>query len=759
MKIYDFICYITKPFGWYWKGRPVLEFRLDYQREAYITLLITLLFIMVCSVPVLAVESLVTHYESYTYDFWGAPVPAPHAYLPSLMVTGVQMGTGVLANPQDIVVLENSTYILDTSNNRIVEVDENWQFIRSISEFQNGDIVDKFNEPQGLFVTEDGWIYVADTANERVVVLDQDVNLIDIILSPHEDANYSYMFEDRFVFRPRKIGVDRVGRIYIIAQDLYDGIMVMDIDGSFSGFVGAPKVNPSAIDLFWNMIASDEQRLRTQLYLPIEYSNINVDREGFIYAVVAGPAENEAIKRLNPSGADIIVRDKGFHPMRGDSAQEFHKDEENDTRSRFVDIAGRPNGVYSVLDRERGRIFTYDNQGNLLYVFGGIGDAIGLFMRPVALDTRGEQIIVLDADGRITIFEPTEYAQLIHAALDYYNDGNYEQSTAIWQKLTRINPNLDVAHSGIGRALFYDQEYEKAMESYKHGQNRSGYSQAFTKYRQEYANDNFAYIAWSIIAIILLLYFITKYKLWVRFKKAIGSRVKNSWGETAATAVYLGVPIKNQKTFKAFFLRTLESINYARYVIFHPFDGFWDLKHEKRGNVAAATFILIITVLAWVFNCQYEAFIFNERRVDYLNIFFEAANILLPFILWCIVNWALTTLMEGKGTFKDIYIATAFALVPIILIFVPITLFSHFLTQPEGAFISLAKTIALIWMIGLVFVGTMVTHEYSGVKTVVTSISTIAGIAIVLFIGLLFTSLINQVIGFFYKLYLELVFR
>lgn len=134
------------------------------------------------------------------------------------MVTGVQMGTGVLANPQDIVVLENSTYILDTSNNRIVEVDENWQFIRSISEFQNGDIVDKFNEPQGLFVTEDGWIYVADTANERVVVLDQDVNLIDIILSPHEDANYSYMFEDRFVFRPRKIGVDRVGRVYIIAQ-------------------------------------------------------------------------------------------------------------------------------------------------------------------------------------------------------------------------------------------------------------------------------------------------------------------------------------------------------------------------------------------------------------------------------------------------------------------------------------------------------------------------------------------------------------
>lgn len=714
---------------------------------------------LICCVPALAVESLVTHYESYTYDFWGDPVPSPHAYLPSLMVTGVEMGTGVLANPQDIVVLENSAYILDTGSNRIVEVDENWQFIRSISQFQNGDVVDKFSEPQGLFVAENGWIYVADTAKERVVVLDHDANLIDIILSPHEDVNYADMFEDRFVFRPRKVGVDRVGRVYIIAQDLYDGIMVMDIDGTFSGFVGAPRVSTSAIDLFWNMIASDEQRLRTQLYLPIEYSNINVDREGFIYAVVAGPAENEAIKRLNPSGVDIIVRDKGFHPMRGDSDQQFHKDEENDTRSRFIDIVGRPNGVYSVLDRQRGRIFTYDNQGNLLYVFGGIGDAIGLFTRPIALDRRGEQIIILDADGRITVFEPTEYAQLIHAALDYYNVGKYEQSTAIWQKLTRINPNLDVAHTGIGRALFYDQEYEKAMESYKHGQNRFGFSQAFTKYRQEYVNDNFAYIAWSVIGIALLIYLIIRYRLWIRLKQSIGSRIKNRWSETAATAVYFGVPIRNQRTFKAFFLRVLDSINYARYVIFHPFDGFWDLKHEKRGNAAAATFILILTILAWVFNRQYEAFIFNKRRVDYLNIFFEAANILLPFILWCIVNWALTTLMEGKGTFKDIYIATAFALVPIIVIFVPITIFSHILAEPEGVFIMLAKTTALIWMIGLIFIGTMVTHEYSSVKTVITSISTIAGIAVVLFISLLFTSLINQVTGFVYKLYLEIVFR
>ena len=151
--------------------------------------------------------------------------------------------------------------------------------------------------------------------------------------------------------------------------------------------------------------------------------------------------EDEAIKRLNPTGEDIIHRN-GFHPMRGDSAANFHKDEANDTRSRFVDIIARENGMYSALDRQRGRIFSYDNQGNLLYVFGGLGDAIGLFQRPVALSERPGEIAVLDAAGRVTVFKPTEYALLIHSAIDYYNKGNYEQSTIQWGKDCAFKPEL-----------------------------------------------------------------------------------------------------------------------------------------------------------------------------------------------------------------------------------------------------------------------------------------------------------------------------
>lgn len=712
--------------------------------------------LILASSAVLAVEATVVPYESYTYDFWKQPVPAPQAYLPVRMMTGLDMGTDALSNPQDITVLGDHIYILDTGKHRIIELDENFQFVRAITQFQNGGVMDKFSSPEGFFITPDGTIYVADTGKERVVILDNDGNLLGIITSPH--LEYPDFFPPRFVFRPRKIGVDSIGRIYLIAQDLYDGIVVLNNDGEFTGFVGAPKVKRSALELFWSYLQSEEQRQRSQLYLPIEYASFDVDKEGFIYAVVAGPAENEALKKLNPAGQDVINR-TGFVPMRGDSAASFDNNESNDTRSRFVDVIGREWGMVSVLDRQRGRIFTYDGLGNLLYVFGGIGDAVGLFTRPQAITTRGEQILVLDADGRLTVFEPTVYARLIHEALMNYDRGNFTRSTEIWQELTRINPNLDLAHTGIGRALFYDGYYAEAMEAYRHGQNRSGYSSAFAKYRQQWVNENFQWIAWSAIAVILVIYLIAKHQLYYRLKKAIGRKIVESWGETAATVTYMGVPIRDTRTFKAWFLRLLDSLRYSLHVIFHPFDGYWDLKYEKRGTVGAANVLLFLTILAWVFRRQYTAFIFNTIRVQYVNIYSEASSILIPILLWCACNWALTTLMEGKGTFRDIYVATAYAMTPLILVFVPITLVSHVLIEAEGVFLTLAQSIALIWMAALMFVGTMVTHEYTSFKAILTSVSTIAGIAIVLFIMMLFMSLVVQVIGFVYRVYLEVAFR
>ena len=161
-------------------------------------------------------------------------------------------------------------------------------------------------------------------------------------------------------------------------------------------------------------------------------------------------------------------------------------------------------------------------------------------------------MIVLDADGRVTIFEPTNYAKMIHAALEYYDAGDYQRSTETWQQLTRINPNLDVAHTGIGRALFYDGHYEEAMQSFRHGQNRSGYSQAFTKYRQNWVNEHFGLVAWIIIVIALAIYLISKFRLWQRLKQAVGGALVDRWEKPQLPLCTLVFPSTTLNLLKQF---------------------------------------------------------------------------------------------------------------------------------------------------------------------------------------------------------------
>ena len=146
----------------------------------------------------------------------------------------------------------------------------------------------------------------------------------------------------------------------------------------------------------------------------------------------------------------------------------------------LVDITVQPYGVYSVLDGNRGRVFTYDNNGNLLYEFGYWGTDQGQLASPVAIDCLDKTMLVLDSQRRgIVVFEPTDYALLIWAALDAYERGDYYLAERIWGQLLVLNSNFDVAYTGIGRALLRRGEYAEAMKNFKLGNNRAEYSEAF----------------------------------------------------------------------------------------------------------------------------------------------------------------------------------------------------------------------------------------------------------------------------------------
>jgi len=205
--------------------------------------------------------------------------------------------------------------------------------------------------------------------------------------------------------------------------------------------------------------------------------------------------------------------------------------------------------------------------------------------------------------------------------------------------------------------------------------------------------------------------------------------------------------------------RYVESMKYAKHVLFHPFDGFWDLTHEKRGSFAAATTFLVLFLVTDIAQLLFTNFQFINAPLQYVNVFEQAASLLLPFLILCLANWSMTTLFDGKGRFIDIYIAMCYALVPFTLIQLPLVFVSNIIAADEAAFYTVLMSFSNAWCIFLIFVGLMQVHDYSPGKTLIFLVVTVVGALIIIFLLLVFFSLLGDAASYFISLYREIAFR
>lgn len=215
----------------------------------------------------------------------------------------------------------------------------------------------------------------------------------------------------------------------------------------------------------------------------------------------------------------------------------------------------------------------------------------------------------------------------------------------------------------------------------------------------------------------------------------------------------------NKLRQKETYVHFWDTLKYAFYVIWHPADGFWDLIHAKRGSYAAANFIVILTLLTHVWKFQFTSFVIMNVNWNRINIFKEMATIILPLAIFCICNWGVTTLFDGKGHLGDIYMGTAYALTPYPLIQLPLILLSNCVTRDEASFYWVFSDISFVWIGILLFMAMMMIHAYSFGKTLLFIIFTAFGMLVFVFIMLLFFSMISQGVAFFISLGREVIFR
>lgn len=689
-------------------------------------------------------------YTTYTYDHDGNPVASPHAYTPSKIYSASDFGLSQFTNPNDLCVdADGNIYVADTGNARVVKINSDLKTANEIKKFSFGDKEYEFTAPTGLFVTENGDLYVADSTGLNIYKFNKDLVCTAVVGAP----NSSVLPED-FSYIPSKIAVDNAGRMYVVSIGNTYGVIALNKDGNYSTFIGAQKVSVSGADKLWRKFMTKEQKKRTLSFVPTNYNNINIDEKGFLYvtatysdinavirSIVSRSTENRyaMIKKLNSAGEDVLIRNGSFPPA-GDvkislaSTGNATNTDINYGPSSIVDSALGEDNVYSIADQKRGKIFTYDVNGNLLFAFGGSGYQSGLFRNLCAIDySKNGELVALDqTSGSFTVFVPTQYGKLVKKAIHLTANRKYAESVPVYKEILLENANFDIANIGIGTAMYREGNYSEAMKYYKLANDVDNYSVAYSEYRSSALGNYFLLIP---LFIVILCFAVSKFFGYVgKYNKKV-----------LATG-------ENRNTFKS-------EILYGFYVIFHPFDGFWDLKRSKRGSLRGATTILALAVISLLFRQVGMGYIYTGKTEVDVNIFVNLAVILAVVAIWCISNWCLASLMYGEGSLKDVYIASCYALLPLVFFTIPATLLSNFVAQNELMFVNVLFAISYIWVAILLFGAVLSTHDYQAGTNFFAIILTIVGMIIIVFLIMLFVNLIGQMIGFVSNIYNEISFR
>ena len=704
------------------------------QNGKFLSLLMCLLLLL-SVLPCSAAVEMGDTYDTYNYSFGdNSELMSAEAYSPVRIIRASDLGLTPFRNLSDIFIDEKTgdIYLADTDNNRVIRTDK---------AFASADIYTEadgivFARPSGIYVAGD-YVYIADTGNKRVVKLTRDGKTVKSYGKPD-----SPQFSAGVDFKPQKVVVTAQGEISIVCEGIYEGLVTIDQEGNFLGYSGTIPVQPSLWDLFWRLISTREQLKSMTSFLPVTYINVDLDSKDFVYATSQAEQSSMAnsVQRLNPGGNDVLINNTS-QKLTGDLGNLY--DGRSVGASVFGDVACLPGGLFACVDQRRAKIFVYDDEGEMLFAFGGLGNQEGNLSMPSAIDNIGFDLYVADSTkGQIVVYRTTVYGQCLINGILEYDSGDYASSRADFYEAFRYNTNSELAYLGIGKAQMREGNYRDAMLSFRLASSRNYYSRALKQYRREVLDRSFSYI-FVIIAVCLVA--IVAVSLVKKFRKKPSGTQKDK-------------PHFEPKTkFGKSVDRLLESVDHSFYCMLHPFKGFHELKYEHAGSMSGAVTILILYIISAVLSSTLTGFLFGGD--SHANPLTVVATVCLPVALFVLANWCITTLMEGEGSMRDIFIAVCYALMPMVLGRVILMALSNFLTLEESSVYNVISYGLTIYTIFLLIVGNMLAHGFTMGRTIAAILVTAIAMAVIVFIGYLFFNLLFEVGDFVSQIYREIVFR
>lgn len=643
-------------------------------------------------------------YKTYTISIDGQEIETQTAYEASTILKN-----DYLQRPENLYIADdNLMYVADSGSKEIVVFDESGKKTNSIGK-------GILKKPTGVTIGPDNQIFVADSAKERVYIFSKTGELISEYGKPD-----SPLFGKKQPYKPLKLNVDRKGNIYIVGEGASNGIIQLNKAGEFLGYFGANTAEASVFQTFKNLILARTGIKKGFSNVPIAPTGIDMDKKGIVYTVTNGLTV-EAIKKLNVAGSNMLLQNVY-------------------AANTAIDIVAGPFGTFYVLDAN-GYVYEYNSAGNLLFRFGSKDQNVqrlGVFKQPTAIEVASNgNLYIADAEqGIIHAFRPTEFTNKLHEGLVKFEEGLYVESEQYWQQVLQMNSSLSLAHIAVGQAYYKQQEYKQALQEFKLANDTDGYSQAFWEIRHELLGIYIADILFVVLLVCLGLYLLIFLDKKFNFLQGIKKLVKHYAKRKPFSELLL--------LFKMFR---------------HPIDSFYEIKRMKKASVLVATSLYLLLIAELIISLYYTGFLFQSNLLERYHLLLILSIFISVLGLFIMINYLISTINDGEGSFENVYTGTIYALAPYIIFSLPITLLSQFITLNESFLYSFSTQIMLAWAFVLLFLMVKEIHDFSLVDTMKNILLTLFGCIMAVLVLFVLYILVNQVVDFVSSVIQEVMVR
>lgn len=641
---------------------------------------IVILVLMLLVIPMFTVSANGVPYLTFTYSSTSDRfVYTQDAYVPLSRIQAFE--DLVLDDPRDIVIDDDDVlFIADSGLGVVIKYDLKTQEKSVIGE-------NILNEPTGVHVGTDGRVYVTDFDHKKAFQFEMSTSGVYELKVTYERPVNSPFFDDETTFDPTKVVTDSAHNVYVLLAGNINGLAQFKNDGTFFGYFGGNKIPSSWQNTVTYLFFDEETRRDLFQIIPDPIYNVSVDQDGLILTTTKGL---DGYLKLNIANFVYNSSTWGFDNVE--------------------DITVGPYETIFTVSSD-GYIVEYAPDGSVLFIFSGTDTSgiQGLFRGPtgIAVDSKNNLYVVDNQTKALQIFMPTSFANLIHSAIELYQEGRYVESLEPWQQVLEQNTLFDLANQGLGDAYFAQQNYEEALYYYEIARDRNGYSDAFWEVRNDILLSSGTLII-VVLGIGAILLFAGKYiGVWTLAAKPI------HWVDKKTKHVTL-----------------IQQLKFPFYILKHPIDGHYGIKREHKGSYLSASLYYILFFFVYMFFIYQTNFLFNPVNAQQINFTEQIVSIFVPLLLFVVANYLVCSIRDGEGRFKDVYIATAYALLPAIIGLPIVTLISLGLSLNE-AFVFDTLLYITLFFTGFYMIFMIKEVHYYDMK------HTISNLLITLFTGLM----------------------